>query len=303
MSDIPAHLLHVLLSSKQSASSNMQLLSTVELDDVCQKYSKQNIHLFQTDQSFHKKEKKEKKRLNHTLFGIFPSSECTLLLSTCNWLRSCRKSFQASDSEALQHVLSQIVGLSTNDIDEEKQQQVEEEDNKILLSTIPIRSRLLLKKYKMSALLMDALSPSELDLSLPIHSVHSIAVNEIHLMRDLFMDHLLRTMLHSSLTNGHLSTKYDIGAVLLQKDKKENNDNDNNTEKKNETDCISVQDIEACMSLVASAECMSRRNGLGLSTYTEVMLKATKVIHYIRCSLKFQNSNDLTKSLENEACR
>merc|ERR1712166_622630 len=187
--------------------------------------------------------------------------------------------------------------------DEEKQQQVEEEDNKILLSTIPIRSRQLLKKYKMSALLMDALSPSELDLSLPIHSIHSIAVNEIHLMRDLFMDHLLRTMLHSSLTNGHLSTKYDIGAVLLQKDKKENNDNDNNTEKKNETDCISVQDIEACMSLVASAECMSRRNGLGLSTYTEVMLKATKVIHYIRCSLKFQNSNDLTKSLENEACR
>lgn len=115
-------------------------------------------------------------------------------------MRSCRKSFQASDSEALQHVLSQIVGLSTNDIDEEKQQQVEEEDNKNLLSTIPIRSRQLLKKYKMSALLMDALSPSELDLSLPIHSIHSIAVNEIHLMRDLFMDHLLRTMLHSTPT-------------------------------------------------------------------------------------------------------
>jgi hypothetical protein len=88
-------------------------ISTVALDSAVKEWS---IYLTNNHKvnSFLLSSQKDEEE---SFFGLFPSKEAKLLLSTATFLKAGRTALQSSDARSLQHILSEGVGISLLDDD------------------------------------------------------------------------------------------------------------------------------------------------------------------------------------------
>ena len=274
---LSATTLLLLLSGGHSGNMSDQI-STSSLDSVARDWSEDMVKTSFKLGAFVKLENSDRRE-----FGRFPSEECQLLLRTTSVLRSARSAIRLSDSKALQHVLSEIVGISLEET-------MEMEENELITATA---TTILLQRVGISSRLMSALLPADLidvNTSTTTKRVHSSAYDELRLLRDAWMDHTIRSLLHISITTGaaHGAVGAIIHPLMMQKD----------GQLRTEEGDISVNSIEAAWSVMERAECLKRRGGRGASSYTECLMTASRTIHAIRESLLDTDVGRLTRALE-----